>query len=524
MTITTEEDNNNFSNESQTTDYISIEGVRTRTGVDNDNDLGNFVIKELMDNALDDIDQNAKTFEDFKQDPYVNVTITEVVDDENIIKISVRNSNVVVSAAAGINNDILTKEQVENIFNFEKYFSNKRHRYVVKRGALGDGLKEILGIPYALAINNNNYESWNYPLQINISNERIFEVRINNISQAIRNLELPKINVITIPPPLPPQFKQQIQNNFHQDKTITVDNNNNNKFIEITVYLPKTSINYNKILWLLKKYVLINTHIDFDFKLPGIYTGLYNATQKIKDWSNYQSVYYCYLPDLERLIYSLEDKSNSNISSYLQRHFREGTNIGKEELLKILNSSSSDDDNNNTTNNKNIAGIYQRLKKMPSKKPHQFYKNPQIEVPFDRKLREQASKERFEQVFGIDHGSVKYKKIIGYYHSDRDNDNNNHKIEFPFMFEIIIANVPYLNKELHLFSTINFSPSLQYNPFFNQSREKIFTWKSKKNNNNQIKSDDSIADILEDCGYSHDPKKHKKNRQCCSYKFNITKD
>ena len=76
------------------------------------------------------------------------------------------------------------------------------------------------------------------------------------------------------------------------------------------------------------------------------------------------------------------------------------------------------------------------------------------------------------------------------------------------MLEIIVANVPHIDKELHLISAINFSPSLRYNPFSDNSRNKIFTWKNK--NNNQIKSDDSIIDILEDCGYSHDPKKHKK--------------
>ena len=131
------------------------------------------------------------------------------------------------------------------------------------------------------------------------------------------------------------------------------------------------------------------------------------------------------------------------------------------------------------------------------------------------KLREKALQKRFKQLFNID-SSVKYKKIIRYYPQSipsEDNDNysinNNNIIEFPFMLEIIVANVPYNNKALHLVSTINFSPSLRYNPFSNQLHEKIFNWKNK--NNNELKSDDSITDILEDCGYSHDPKKHKKN-------------
>ena len=63
MTTTTTEFQDNYSNESQTTDYTSIEGVRTRTGVNNDQLLGNFIIKELIDNALDFIEQNTKNAE-----------------------------------------------------------------------------------------------------------------------------------------------------------------------------------------------------------------------------------------------------------------------------------------------------------------------------------------------------------------------------------------------------------------------------------------------------------------------------
>ena len=132
----------------------------------------------------------------------------------------------------------------------------------------------------------------------------------------------------------------------------TEDNNNNNKkdkFIEITVYIPKTLTNYNEISNFLRKYALINTHIEFNIQLPDKkhqQPRQYKATQSIKNWSNYQSIYYYSLPELERLIYSFEDRrSNSNIAGYIQRYFREGANIKKEELLDILNS------NNTITNN-----------------------------------------------------------------------------------------------------------------------------------------------------------------------------
>ncbi len=489
--MTTEEDDdttssNDFSNESQTTDYTSIEGLRTRLGIDNDRLFGNFIVKELMDNALDFIEQNAKKIQELKQknkdeNPYVNVTITEeeIENKKKITKIIVRNSNT--------DNDVFPKNGIENIFNLEKYYSSKRHQHIIKRGALGDGLKEILCIPYAFAIENND-DSWNYPLIFNISNKKLIEVRINNLSQVRKNLESPDITITS--------------------KELSIEEEEtNNKFTEIVVYLPNIAVYYNSILFLFNKYALSNTHIDFHFELPNkhYYKPNYKATQNIVDWSNYQSIYYYSLPDFERLIYSLQDKSNSNIANYVQKYFREGTNIKKDELLDILNS------NKNSIidkNNKNIEGIYQRLKQIPSKGPQLDNKR---QVPFDQKKRENALKKRFGEIYQInDDDSFVYKKINGYF----SGSNHNSEIEFPYILEIIIANIPYYPKKLYFYSSINFSPTLRYNPFQNQSNEDIFSWKNKKKrkDDSQTKPGSSIIDILEDCGYSYDTQKHNKSK------------
>ncbi len=496
--MTTEEDDydsNAFSSESQTTDYTSIEGLRTRLGIDNDQFFGNFIVKELMDNALDFIEQNAKKIVELKQknkdeNPYVNVTITEEEIEENnkkkVTKIIVRNSN--------IDNDVFPKNVIENIFNLEKYYSSKRHQHIIKRGALGDGLKEILCIPYAFAIDNND-DSWNYPLIFNISNKKLIEVWINNLSQVRKNLESPSIKLISRELPT--------------DKEEENEEETNNKFTEIVVYLPNTAVNSDKIGILLRKYVILNTHIDFHFELPNnhYYKSNYKATQSIIDWSNYQSVYYYSLPDFERLIYSLQDKSNPNIANYLQKYFREGTNIKKEELLNILNS------NNNTIidkNNKNLEAIYQRLKQIPAKGSQLDNKR---QVPFDQKIRENALKKRLREIYQINDDSFVYKKINGYFHAS---DNNNNEIEFPYILEIIIASIPYYHKKLYFYSSINFSPTLRYNPFQNQSNEEdIFSWENKnkkKKDDSQTKVGSSIIDILQNCGYSYDIQKHNKSK------------
>src|SRR5215210_6906576 len=82
-----------YSSEDQIYDYLSIQGLNTRFGLDGKN-FDIFIIKELMDNALDFIEQNAKEFVNGKF-PFVNVIITE---NEEVIKIRFKNSN------AGINN------------------------------------------------------------------------------------------------------------------------------------------------------------------------------------------------------------------------------------------------------------------------------------------------------------------------------------------------------------------------------------------------------------------------------------
>ena len=465
VSIEEEENNNNnsFSDESQTTDYTSIEGIRTKTGIDDDRTFGKFIYKELIDNALDFIESNTRDFVNSGQSPFVNIEISE--EENEIIKIKIKNSS-------NSNKQFFTKERLDKIFDFQRYFSSKRHQYIIKRGALGDGLKEVLIIPYAFAIENNN-ESWNYPLIINVSDEKIFKIGITNLSEIKRSGEIPKPDVKEI-------------------KFIKEENNNEN-FTEITVYIPKKFSDYNEINQLLINYSLFNTHITFKnhccLKSRSTFLKIYNATQKIDNWSNYQSIYYYSLPEFERLIYSFEHKSNSDIANYVQKNFREGTNIKIVELLEILNSSSDD---------KKLENIYQRLRKIPPPKN----KNEHLKFPFDSRKREQAIKDRVKKIFGIDEEDIEYKKIPGYYPSDENG------VEFPFILEIVVADSPLNDKTLHLNSNINYSHSLTYNPFYNKSREKIFTWKNKNTNN--IKEEDSLIDILEDCGFSHDSKKHKR--------------
>ena len=103
--ITNDQDVETFSSEDQVYDYLSIQNLNNRFGLDGKG-FDTFIIKELMDNALDFIDQNAKEFVNGKE-PFIDVDISQDLEKE-VTKIRFRNSN------AGINN-LFSSEEISNI-------------------------------------------------------------------------------------------------------------------------------------------------------------------------------------------------------------------------------------------------------------------------------------------------------------------------------------------------------------------------------------------------------------------------
>jgi hypothetical protein len=161
-----------WSEQARSTDYITTKGLMKLLGIRR-KELHIFLEQELFDNALDFIESNIKEFIKLNKKPYIKLIVSKE-ENNQVTKISVRNSNF------GKYKEIFTDDQIEKIFNFDNSYSSKRNQYRIKRGALGDAFKEILGIPYALAVEDSDiqdYEDWKYPLQINVSNKRLIEVR-----------------------------------------------------------------------------------------------------------------------------------------------------------------------------------------------------------------------------------------------------------------------------------------------------------------------------------------------------------
>ena len=219
-----------YSTVPQIYDYLSIQGLNTKFGL-NSTDFDIFIIKELMDNALDFIESNAKEFVNRKR-PFVDVIITQ--EEAEVTKIRVRNSN------AGLNN-IFTGERINKIFTLPNYHRSKRYRHKINRGELGDAFKAILCMPYAIALHNIDknikYKNWDYPLEINVSNDnRSIKIKIDNIDK-IRRKELQSIDKKYYQ--IPNQENQEIKEYNH--------------FTEVVVYLPKIAVDYMRIQRIIKK-------------------------------------------------------------------------------------------------------------------------------------------------------------------------------------------------------------------------------------------------------------------------------
>jgi hypothetical protein len=113
-------------------DYLTLTGIVNRTGVAKE-DSYTFVLKELLDNAVDDVEKSGN--------PLVEAEISMRNDALYIVVRNLNESNKVV----------FSKAKLDSIFNLSKFTSTKRGLFRISRGALGDAMKYILGMPYALA-------------------------------------------------------------------------------------------------------------------------------------------------------------------------------------------------------------------------------------------------------------------------------------------------------------------------------------------------------------------------------------
>ena len=101
-------------------------------------------VKELISNANDFLREAYPNGTKETRKIAVRVKIDSISDGTQkriIMRITVRNSNV---------KNIAVFDNLEQIFDYTRFYSTKRHQHKISSGALGDFLKRSLGMGYAL--------------------------------------------------------------------------------------------------------------------------------------------------------------------------------------------------------------------------------------------------------------------------------------------------------------------------------------------------------------------------------------
>jgi len=142
--------------------YINPQVLPQQTGCDL-SDLDDFILKELVDNALDACDEPSTP------------TVDIVFDTDQLLTLTVRDN--------GIG---LTQGRVKKIMDFNKSYSTKSCYKYPTRGALGNALKCVIGAPYALC-KTHNLSYISYPFKIvSHGKEHRIQLKVNESEESFK--------------------------------------------------------------------------------------------------------------------------------------------------------------------------------------------------------------------------------------------------------------------------------------------------------------------------------------------------
>jgi sensor histidine kinase regulating citrate/malate metabolism len=97
-------------------DYVTIPGISTRTGVE-EIELAIFIVKELVDNALDFVEKNTAGKKNNKKDDELAPVQVFVLRESKYLKIRVLNLNFGIS--------VFTENIINSIFDFGAFTAAK---------------------------------------------------------------------------------------------------------------------------------------------------------------------------------------------------------------------------------------------------------------------------------------------------------------------------------------------------------------------------------------------------------------
>jgi hypothetical protein len=437
--------------QNQYEDYLTLNGIVNRTGIAKE-DSYTFVLKELLDNAVDDVEKS--------NNPLVEA---EISVRNNLLYLIVRNFN-------ESNKVVFSKAKLDSIFNLSKFTSSKRGLFRISRGALGDAMKYVLGMPYALA-KELHITIEEAPLTIR-TNRQVFSVKLN----------VDKGDVI--------EEKQE-----------------QSYWTEVEVRLPIVNefLDFNKIKLFLADYVLFSTHVSFKFSVGEEIMHFLQTQPANKKWVNNSSSHYYSQPEFENFIDKFDD-DNAEVYTVMQRLFREGSVMKK---TGLENMKMGDVKRSSKLKEELFLRIRNAIPTAPQK----------LSLPFDvdYKVRQDALKSRLAQQ-GIFVSSMKYKSKYGNYYS-HDSD----KIGLPFFVEVAVFHSNNIAQNLYYVNALNNAVMPGGWPYLYGSSTDTFVWHTEadREKNNRMRYNGgaqeeayhksrSVFEIFRHYNYSYDDKESKK--------------
>ena len=468
------------SQKSQFADYTTWKGIETKTGIEPEDALS-FLLKELLDNALDYLESTQLQQHHDEQQPEIHVTVQKY--HEKHIRITVCNSNHAHELADDGKSKPKTafsKQMLKNIFDFDRYHSSKRNQFKITKGALGDALKEVLCIPHVLA-RDGQIADWNYPLYIIVFQElqqKLYRIQliIDRINQTIRSKiedSDSDFDFKTTAADIQQHGNSRHYNSTQVVLTVPIINDEEDNYAELL-----------ELYWFVSDYAMFTTHVKLTFEdkdnhLPHVeFPQLQNINSK---WRNHTSIYYYNKKEFhDDFILGLDD-NDSIVYDVLYNTFREGSNIRKSEITQMtihqLKHSPVE-----------IDRLYDELK-------NSMGPPTTLALPFDvtKKVRTKALEQRVSHIYGS-FKEMKYRSATASY-SAYDGT------QIPFYFEIAIFHdvAGLQNRNLVFKQAINGSaiPDTGWTPFAGCE----FEWTTK--GSKYPYTSNSIYEIFAHFGYSH---------------------
>lgn len=304
-----------FSFKAHNMQYFDPEGMKEATGLAQPKDWYPFVIKELLDNAVDWLQENYKGSED------ATVTATFTISaDGKTLNYKVRNTNPENKPVPAFEVQNLSK-----IFDYSMSYGSKRGEIKQSRGKIGDAEKRIIGLPFILmnmGADGSAFfkKQWDIPLFF----------RANGIERQI----LVDVNIGAS------TATNQITESPHKLEHTDTE-------VEVTLPIIEEIKNYvtlQKIEEFCKRYAIFTTDISFviwifdhrpdaPIKQQKIVTKSQHPI--IKNWHNATSAWWYSPEEFVNRFESVYDRKNTSVYDIIRR-FEQGAQIPKQEFDTLI--------------------------------------------------------------------------------------------------------------------------------------------------------------------------------------------